>query len=300
MNMRDFWANEAAAMRDTSGVLGKEVLNPVGVGFTGKKIVNFDTGFWRETCETDKNKQVIVCSIKYYNQIRLSNINQCLSKAKEIFQTFSKGIYEFEMRFEETTSALYDHSKYGMAGLSLNRLPEGYFMEFVDGIGTGLTEPNPTNSFKSSHFYIKSGSFAEPKEIGRIIVHEALHTLLDHSWIEAPNPVPTISNPIAQFYTKLKEATWMYKTEEAQKTGSITAYIKKNLLKEAEIFAKNIMTTPEYVIEPFNFKKEAKYILNALDIKIINDTDYNVMNEGSNLHEFQFSKIVSTVPTKKK
>jgi hypothetical protein len=29
MNMRDFWANEAAAMRDTSGVLGKEVLKPV-------------------------------------------------------------------------------------------------------------------------------------------------------------------------------------------------------------------------------------------------------------------------------
>jgi hypothetical protein len=32
MNMRDFWANEAAAMRDTSRVLGKEVLKPVEIG----------------------------------------------------------------------------------------------------------------------------------------------------------------------------------------------------------------------------------------------------------------------------
>jgi hypothetical protein len=30
MSTREFWANEAAMMRDKSGVLGKEVLMPVG------------------------------------------------------------------------------------------------------------------------------------------------------------------------------------------------------------------------------------------------------------------------------
>ena len=36
MNMRDFWANEAAMIRDKSGVLGKEVLMPVGSGSASK------------------------------------------------------------------------------------------------------------------------------------------------------------------------------------------------------------------------------------------------------------------------
>jgi hypothetical protein len=300
MNMREFWANEAAMMRDKSGLLGKEVLMPVSNNPTARKVVNFDTGYWQEASKTKTDTQVIVCSIKYYNQIKLSNINECLLEAKRIFKTFSKGEYEFDIRFEEISSIVYDHSKYGMSGLSLTQLPLGYFMEFVDGIGTGLTEPNPTNPFSSSHFYIKSGSLANVQEIGRVIVHETLHPLLDHSWIEAPNPIKTITNPIAGFYKKLKEATWMYKEEEAQKAGSITDYIKKNLLKEAKIFAKNIMTTPEYVIPPFNFKKEAEYILNALDIKISKDTDYNIMNEGYDLHELQFNKIVSIVPLKKK
>ena len=34
MNMREYWANEAAMMRDKSGVLGKEVLMPVGSNAT--------------------------------------------------------------------------------------------------------------------------------------------------------------------------------------------------------------------------------------------------------------------------
>jgi hypothetical protein len=60
MNMRDFWANEAAMMRDTSGVLGKEVLKPVNSSLSPKNTTSLFVDF-------DSNKVVMWVAVKQDN-----------------------------------------------------------------------------------------------------------------------------------------------------------------------------------------------------------------------------------------
>ena len=268
MNMREYWANEAAMMRDKSGVLGKEVLMPVSANPKRKSNdKSVRTGYWLEGSK-------IIFSTYIYNATSLPDdaVKIFLSRAKIIQENFKGAGYSFEFRYELVTSPRYDYKqtyrlykgsnpkllKYRpQVSDSSNRgdlpwitdekdLPCEYYMELFDqvaGAGAdGGTHAHPLDRTESCYFAVfVSKELNNP----RTLIHEAFHPVLEHSYVSSPK------NPIYAIYSDFFQTIKGYLGERpsgmelSNYNKIIGRYIRANevLKGQAKTIRENIMTT---------------------------------------------------------
>jgi hypothetical protein len=293
MNMRDFWANEAAAMRDTSGVLGKEVLKPVSTNSAPKKIEeNFRTGYWLEG-------NTIVFSCYVYDKYSLGRdkidiVMQAAVKIRVGLKFKYNGIeYAFRLDFK-----ILDKPKYDINYVkTLDKLEDFFYMEFVAGTGTGVTHFNPDCPTKSAYFQIKVGDLMKygsvdeftKLEVSRVITHESFHPLIDHPWtFKSMNPLEdTIWTPIQNEIMKFRD---LDNLEQGKKNA--VASLKAKFSKEIKVFTDNIMLSPEMLNPKTDINAyRAECIYKALDIDIWKNP--NIMNKGREIHYLQLEKILN-------
>jgi hypothetical protein len=309
MNMRDFWANEAAAMRDTSGVLGKEVLKPVSTNSAPKKIEeDFRTGYWLEG-----NK--IVFSTFVYNATEKRNSNEVrafLEKAKLIQRNMAGSGYSFDFRYQFVDKPKYDYNGtyrnyYGSNTKLKNhvpkdrqsvdpiylkwitddsKLPDYYYMELFDETdfnsgSDGGTHPNNSNRTNSCYFGL---TLSKSLDNQRTIIHESFHPVLDHTWSNTDlNPV---YSTFECFFLDIRE-----KVAKPESDTVINTYIKNQLAIDAEILRQNIMTTTAINSDSDISRNLAKYLYDYLYDYI----QLSSLSKGTKITIPQIKKIVKTL-----
>jgi hypothetical protein len=312
MNMREYWANEAAAMRDTSGVLGKEVLTPVSV--SPKRInneKNVRTGYWLEG-------KKIVFSTFVYNATTKSDaeIKAFLNSAKTIQENFKGNGYTFEFKCEFVTEPRYDYKrtyrlysgnnqkilkhkpKYADSGDGLlwikdeNELPCEYYMELFDQVrnaaSDGGTHFHPLDKTESCYFAI---FIPEALDNQRTLIHETLHPVLEHS-IVGNNPIYAIYTSFFDTILKMRDDRDKSGMAILERDKEINRIIKANvvgLAEKATIIRENIMTTEAILLKSDNLKYyDLAYYLYDYGFP---ETKFKGFNSGTQIHLLQIESI---------
>jgi hypothetical protein len=308
MNMREFWANEAAAMRDTSGVLGKEVLKPVSNSFSPSNNdvdEKFATGY-----SLEGNKIVFSTFVYNATERRTNNeIRAFFEKAKLIQQNFTIGGYSFDFRYQFVNKPKYDYNgtyrNYYGSNSKLkayvpkdrqsiddiylkwitddSKLPDYYYMELFDETdfnsgSDGGTHPNNSNRIRSCYFGLTLSKMLDNQ---RTIIHESLHPVLDHTW--SNSDINPLYSTFERFFLDIKE-----KVAKPESDTVINTYIKNKLAIDAEMLRQNIMTTTSINSESEISKDLAKYLYEYL----YNFIQLGSLSKGTKINILQIKKIV--------
>ena len=133
MNMREYWANEAAMMRDKSGVLGKEVLMPVGSNAAPKKVNN---------AEDSPTGIIVIAKSKYGNENLTYRDDKLFTVSGDNYEA---SLNSFEADALKTLNYLKKTSNTGRA--FIEQLQKSSFAFFVQqGDNSKFDTDNPSNS----------------------------------------------------------------------------------------------------------------------------------------------------------
>ncbi|MEN9612118.1 MAG: hypothetical protein RLZZ628_2932 [Bacteroidota bacterium] len=327
MNLREFWAAEAAKLRDTSALLDVSALSPAS---TNKKVKSkdddFQTGYWLEDYP-NSNCLTIIFSTYVFNGTSASDaaVEALLRAAKRIFENFnqndpvSEKEYYFEFRYKLVSEPRYESgTTYSTSEYSTNvnsknqklkkymhkrdevgilpqyynssQLPNEYYMEIfneasaVNGVVTeGGASPNPNNRTKSAYFGLSIGVNVNR---ARVIVHEGLHPMLEHTWAKG-SPIAFIWDRFFNSITKLIADKKAQGKSIAQYVAEIEREMKANtdnLKTDAAIIRENIMTTAGFIDET-TYEEKGFYLFLGENIPM------NYSN-GTKIHPLQIQDII--------
>jgi hypothetical protein len=258
MNMREFWANEAAAMRDTSGVLGKEVLKPVSTNSAPKKNEEkFKTGYSCKPISSD-NQGCQVHEIRFATYVVNTSINlkkQAKSKrieekteveyvmkgVKALFESlFScevddniyKAIFDYEI-IETSNNKYYEYT--------LGNEPDYYLMNLNDSkhvtfIPSSIARLDRAYIFVSIDMDSKDKSKINYASTSRTGVHESLHPIQNHPWTTDSIGNNNLSPLNSMFKKVLADLIKVMGKPE------LNTFLKS---QESQIIIKNIMNSDE-------------------------------------------------------
>ena len=279
--MREFWANEAAMMRDKSALLGnleyvldKSVLKSASTGKESDSTSEeFETGYW-----LDEKTKTIVFSCYIYNATTHSDekIIGFINKVVAIQGNFSAIIketsYSFKFLYKFIKRPRYDYwNIYGNSRDNKNpkikpyilkipntrsqddlkgyfeesSLPNEYYMDLFDLNPTakadGGTHINTNNPYKSCYFGL---SVASDLSNARTVVHESLHPVIPHIYT-SESPLNGLFKDFFAIITQLINERRKQGLSNEISKKQINDYIVSNgdLEKKATIIRKNIMTT---------------------------------------------------------
>ena len=196
-----------------------------------------------------------------------------MNQAKNLQSTFAQGGFTFDFKWQVVDTPKYKY----VFGQEDKELPDYYFMYLNDGVGDeGGTHVNTDNPTKSSYFQVGLLKNDSTKN-SRTIIHESLHPLLHHSWVEsANNPLFATFKSLLDYVRKL--------IEDNTPTGKIIALVRENKAVERAIIRNNIMTTAAL---------DSAYndIISYLDDFYVSSK----LNTGRKLDKKQFEKIKNDV-----